>query len=163
MNKKATMKNCINNQKGIASIETVVLLVLFVSLVYYTFGFFGVVHSAVIHNIHARTYAFETFRHRTNLMYFRTNRRVKDGIHYYERGSRLHGINSESGDNQQMATERPITMGFPSDEDNRREAAHNDDIVGRVVAGERNTNVGVNPVWIMVMYGICFNADCGRP
>jgi len=152
----------LNNQKGMATVETVVLMVLFISLVYYSFGFFGIVHTGVLNNIHARTYAFETFRHRANVRYFRSNR--PNDIHFYNQASRLHGINSEAGQgNSQFATERPISMGFILEEDNRRTAVHNEDISARVSFGERNANIGVNPVWIMVMYGLCFDETCGRP
>ena len=157
---KMARKSLIKNEKGIASVETVVLLVLFTSLVYYTFGFFGVIHTAVVHNIHARTYAFETFRHRTNLRYFRSNR--PSISHYYNRSSRLHGINSDADrESRQTAAEQPLTMGLPSEEVSRLEDIHNNQIPARVQRGQRNSTVGVNPVWIMVMYGICFDAECG--
>ena len=149
------------NQKGLATIETVVLLVVLISLFYYSFGFFGVVHTALLHNIHGRTYAFETFRHRTNLTYFRSNR-ATDTTHYYEKNARLHGINAISGAGEQVATERPITMGSISDEENRRTDIHNEQLPQRVVAGQRNESLGVNPVWLMVLYGICFNSECRR-
>ena len=86
---KNQKKNPLKNNKGLASIEATVLIVLFISLVYYSFGFFGVVHTAILHNIHARTYAFETFRHRTNLYYFRSNR-ATTVFHYYNTGTRMH-------------------------------------------------------------------------
>lgn len=150
----------LQNQKGLATIEAVVLIVLFVSLVYYAFGFFGVVHTAVLHNIHARTYAFETFRNRTNLMYFRSNR--SGGFHYYNQGTRLHGVNTDQGSaNEQIATERPISLGLSLDENNRTDDTHNQQIFSRVPASGRNTSVEVNPVWIMVLYGICLNSNCG--
>lgn len=152
-----------NNEKGFASIEATVLLVLFVNLIYYTFGFFGIVHTGLIHNIHSRTYAFETFRHRANLMYFRSNR-ITEPLHYYTRMTRLHGINTDSQDlpPNQVATERPISMGLELDESGRRASTHSRDVLQRVPSGARNTSVGVNPVWISTMYGMCLNSQCGR-
>ena len=151
----------LDNEKGLASIEATVMVVLFVSMIYYTFGFFGVVHTGILHNIHSRTYAFETFRHRTNLMYFRSNR--GGPLHYYETMSRLHGINTdtEANPSQQVATERPIIMGMDINEDGRQQNVHNRDVFDRVPAGARNQTVSVNPVWIMTMYGICLSNQCG--
>ena len=156
------MKKTIKNEKGLASIEATILIVLFVSLLYYTYGFFGIVHTAILHNIHARTYAFETFRHRTNLLYFRSNRRV-DLNYYHNIGTRLHGINTDTATQSpsQVATERPISMGLVVDEQGRREGIHNNDVFERVPASGRNTSVEVNPVWIKVIYGICLNSRCG--
>ncbi len=160
--KNKTLSQSLKNKKGFASIEATVLLVLFVSLIYYAFGFFGIVHTAVLHNIHSRTYAYETFRHRANLMYFRTNRAASP-LHYYNMMTRLHGINTDTQDNPdtQVATERPISMGLSLEESGRRPDTHNSEIFQRVPASRRNTTVSVNPVWILTMYGICLNSRCG--
>ena len=153
-------KNPLKNNRGLASVEATVLLVLFVSMIYYSFGFFGIVHTAILHNIHARTYVYETFRHRTNLMYFRENRGAQ--FHYYPMMTRLHGINTDTQvAGQQIATERPISMGLQLEASGRQANVHNQDVFDRVPAGARNTSVDVNPVWIMVLYGICLNSSCG--
>lgn len=159
--KSHNKSSILKNKKGFASIEATVLLVLFVSLVYYAFGFFGIVHTAIVHNIHSRTYLFETFRHRTNLMYFRSNRSAP--LHYYNTMTRLHGINTDSKDfpTNQVATERAISMGLELNEDGRKANVHNQDIFNRIPASGRNSSVSVNPVWIMTMYGICLNSRCG--
>lgn len=156
----ADMKK-LKNQKGFSSIEATVLMVTFVVVIYYTFGFFGIVHTAVLHNIHARTYAFETFRHRHNLMYFREARGVVR--QYYNIGTRLHGINTDAdtGSDGQIATERPISMGLELDEHGRDPATHNRRIQERIRVNERNSSIAANPVWIMVLYGICLNENCG--
>ena len=158
---KTGIKKHIGNEKGLASIEATVLLVLFISLVYYSFGFFGIVHTAILHNIHARTYVFETFRHRTNLMYFRSNR-PGAVFHYYNQMTRLHGINTDAHEaSAQVATERPISMGLTLEEHGRQASIHNRDVFQRVPANGRNTSVDVNPAWIMVLYGICLSSNCG--
>lgn len=153
----------LKDSRGFASIEATVLLVLFVSLIYFSFGFFGIVHTAILHNIHARTYAVEVFRHRANLMYFRSNR-VTEPLHYYRKMTRLHGINTDVTDfpTAQVATERPISMGLSLEESGRQPNIHNRDIYTRVPASGRNTSVSVNPVWIQAMYGLCLNSRCGR-
>lgn len=155
----------LQNNKGFASIEATILLVVFVIMIYYTFGFFGAVHTAVLHNIHSRTYAFETFRHRSSLYYFRSNLSgaAPAILHYYDIGNRLHGINTDSEDfpANQVATERPISMGLELDEQNRSSNYHLDDVMNRVPANGRNTSTSVNPIWIMTMYGICMDSTCG--
>ena len=150
----------IKNNKGLASIEAATLMVLFVVMVYYTIGFFGVVHTGVLHNIHARSYVTENFRHRANLWYFRSNA-LNNLKQYYQRGSRVHGINTdmEQNPNTQKSTERPITMGLPLSEEGRTGNIHNDQIHSRVPASGRSS-VAVNPVWIMVLYGVCLNSTC---
>lgn len=65
-----------NNQKGLATIEALPLVVVFVVLITYGLGLFGFVHTAILHSIGARTYAFETFRNRTNVSFFE----IKDGV-----------------------------------------------------------------------------------
>ncbi len=155
-------KNLIQNEKGLASVEAVVLVVLFTTMLFYTLGFFGVVHTGVLHNIHARTYAFETFRHRANLRYFRENSGANP-LHYYNKQNRVHGINYDDGNIQanQVATERPITMGLELDESGRQQSIHNSQIYERVPASGRNTSVSVNPIWIKILYGLCLQASCG--
>ena len=61
----------LSNQKGMAVFEIVPLLVLFVLLLNFVFGFFGIIHSGILNSIAARNYAFETFRNRTSLNYIR--------------------------------------------------------------------------------------------
>lgn len=159
MGKKPSFKKI--SEKGFASVEATVLLVLFSVMIYYSFGFFGIVHTGIVHNIHARTYAFEIFRHRSNLMYFRSND-VTLIKHYYHLMTRLHGVNTDSENkyNKQRATERPISFGLSLDESGRDPSTHSDGVYG--ISSERNRSVGVNPVWITVMYGLCLNSQCER-
>ncbi len=153
-----------SDEKGFASIEATVLVVLFSVMLYYSFGFFGIVHTGIVHNIHSRTYAFETFRHRANLMYFRSNGVTSNtALHYYNTMTRLHGINTDTQNraSYQTATERPISLGLVLEEQGRDPAIHNRDIYG-IPDADRNQSVSVNPVWIMTMYGLCLNSQCGR-
>src|SRR5580698_1982900 len=69
----------LRNQNGMAMIEAVPLIVIFVMLLSFSMGFFGVVHTAVLNSISARAYAFETFRDRTNLNYYREDGSALDG------------------------------------------------------------------------------------
>ena len=160
-------KRHLNSEKGMATLETLPLLFIFIYLFAYTLGGFGIVHTAIKNSIAARAYAFETFRNRSNLVYFRDTAgsellQLKD-IH-----CRVHGIMSEgarSDDSAFRASERALRMGVPIASDGSRNDPniHNVKVfdTGNIDAGKRNTKVGTSPVWIMVQYGICLDNGCG--
>jgi hypothetical protein len=165
---KKSMRH-LKNEQGMATVETIPLLVIFVILLAYSFGSFGIIHTGILNSIAARTYAFETFRGRTNVTYFRDNIRPGDAfeaLHFLRKGNRVHGIKQENPGNSTdnfMSTERPLRMGLgniPGDVSRTTASTHNQKIYTDV--GEQvQTQVGVSPVWIMTQYGICLNATCG--
>lgn len=142
-------------------VETVPLLVIFVVLVSFALGLFGVVHTAVLHSIGARTYAYETFRNRTNLYYFRENGSgLTTPYNFSRKGWRYHAVNHESDPrNSFVATVRPISYGPEAPITDAADTVHNQQIFE---LPQRNDRVSVNPAWIMVGYGICLNASCGN-
>ncbi len=166
----------IRNEEGMATIETIPLLFLFVFLFAYTMGGFGIVHTGIKNSIAARAYAFETFRNRSNLIYFRDMPRPIY-YHYAANGARAHAIQSEEikeSDLKYVATERPLRVGMPSaikdlknaDRSSASTENHNEAIFGRsgIAPGKRNENnpkLEVNPVWVMIQYGMCLNVRCG--
>ncbi|WII73907.1 hypothetical protein QJS83_08465 [Bdellovibrio sp. 22V] len=156
-------KSFIRNEKGMAIFEMIPILVIIVLFVNFSLGFFGAIHTGILNSIASRNYAFETFRNRSNLTYFRNI--GADVIEYSQVGMRVHGTVSESskgGDNW-VASSRTIDfMNFQP-----KRAA---DIVGnsknvhstvRGIPEGRNETIGVNPIWIKTTYGICLNAKCG--
>lgn len=152
----------LKNNRGLATVETLPLLLIFLVLMGYHIGAFGIIHTGILHNIAARVYALETFRHRSNLMYFRENNSA-DVFHYNNLEIRLHAIKNEKGDlgRYVSATERPINFGFINETIGRNSNTHNS-VVNDINAGQRNrTDASVNPAWIKVQYGICINASCG--
>jgi len=142
-------------------LETVPLIVVFTVLVAFCLGFFGVIHTAVLHSIGARTYAYETFRNRANLYFFREDGSgLTDPINYTKKGWRYHGIQNENdGRKRFVATARNITFGRDLAASESTPDTHNVQIF-QIPA--RNDRVAVNPAWIMVGYGICLNAGCGN-
>lgn len=149
------------DQRGMAVIEVLTLIVIFLTLFYYTIGFWGVTHTAILHSIAARNYAFEIFRHRSNLWYFRGNR--PSAFTYHSTSVRLHGVNTDATDDtpqQQFATERRVAM-FQENEPIGRSSNEHVKTHTEVSPGERNESVSVDPVWIKVQYGICLTAECG--
>lgn len=162
-----TRRSDLKNERGSATVETLPLLLIFVMLISYTLGAFGVIHTGILHSISARTYAFETFRNRANLTYFRDIPGT-DILHYRNYGNRVHAVLSEKRvpDATFYVAERPIRIGMESATAGKgRQTAsvhlqdtHDD---SKVTLGKRNETVEVDPVWIRVVYGICLNNGCG--
>lgn len=170
---KQRTKSVLENESGLATVETIPLLAIFVILLAYSFGTFGIIHTGILNSIAARTYAFETFRNRANLVYFRDSVRPNVGIvaqHYKRNQNRIHGIRQEvrpgdpaPGDASFYSTERPIRIGFggvTSDGTRNMASVHNERIFTDV-REQMQTSLGVSPVWVMTQYGICLNATCG--
>lgn len=169
--KKRKKISFLNNEKGQATLEAIPLLFIFVIFIGYALGAFGIVHTGILHSIAARTYAFETFRHRANVTWFRSN---KDDAHHFDSNFptdqkfnyRLHSIKHERGNDAGsgygVATERPMSFGFGSNQEvGRNENTHNN-LVMNIQSGQRERRAAVNPVWIRAQYGICINANCGQ-
>ena len=153
--------NPLKNKRGMAVIESVMMIIIFLTLFWYTIGFWGIVHTATIHSMASRTYAFEILRHRSALWYFRGNSVTPLKYHAYT--SRVHGTNSDASsasDKRQYATERRISM-FNNNEPEGRSANEHEKAFESVKSGTRNTSVSLDPVWIKVQYGLCLTAACG--
>ena len=150
-----------------ATIETIPLIFLFVFMLCYTLGFFGIIHTAILHSISARSYAFETFRNRTNVVYFRDIDGA-DQRQYSTAGQRLHTITSEQredGDSRFIPSERALRMGMVMKNSSGRTVANHNEAIPQdtnsLGLNKRNTNLNASPVWIMVQYGICLDNKCG--
>ena len=155
------------NKKGLASIEVLPLMIMFVVLVSFALGFFGVVHTGIVYSIHSRTYAFEALRNRANYNHMRdvdigTHSGQRQWVFYQSYGYRTHGISSlehSTRNNGIYPTLRDIK--FPQGElhlqEGDLEQVHNQHIYK---LPRRNTKQPVNPVWLMVQYGLCLNAQC---
>lgn len=168
-----TANQILQNERGLATVETVPLLLLFVILLAYSFGSFGIIHTGILNSIAARTYAFETFRNRTSVVYFRDAGGDGSGrkMHFQTMQNRIHGIMQEirpgeggSNDMNFKATERPLRIGFggiPADNSRNTASIHNERIFSDV-REQQQAQVGVSPAWVMTQYGICINAACGN-
>ncbi len=154
-----TTKRAFKNEKGIASIEAVAMLIVFVILMAYAVGMFGVIHTGILNSIAARTYAWETFDHRTNVNLFRDRAMQTNEEHYVTYGFRLHAIASERAPAQPHwdVTERVIAMGRETETAGTRFTSIHAQLTGTT----KRERVGVNPVWIKTLYGICLNSACG--
>ena len=154
----------LNNESGMATLESIPIIVIFVMLVSYSLGLYGIIHSATLNSIGARAYAFETFRHRADLTYFR-DRAGAEPLHNDTIGYRYHAVSLDEG-NEFYAPRRPITVG-------KQPASlelQNQNVTNRTVHLQsiyeleaRNQRVGVSEAWIMVGYGMCLDPACGAP
>ncbi len=157
------LKRHLKNQKGIAVIEAVPLIVIFTMLLTFGLGFYGAIHTATLHSIAARTYAFETFRQRTNLTFLReegSGENAGAATHYKKKGFRYHGVSHELDQRLYfVSTLRPISIDRGVAEAESDGATHNQKVFD---LQRRNQAVGVNPIWIMVGYGICIDSRCGN-
>ena len=147
-----------------AIIETLPLIVVFVILIAYGLGLWGSIHTGILHSIAARTYAFETFRNRTHLTYFREEGSgFNDPQQYLNKEFRFHAIQSTVPPQGRTfyATQRPMALTLESEREPASMEDHNSNI--HVLSGrnQRSGGVGVNPIWIMVGYAICLNPQCG--
>jgi hypothetical protein len=152
----------LRNEKGLAILETVPLIVIFIVMISFGMGFFGIIHTAALHSIAARTYAMETFRNRANLYYYREDGSGLDRpFNFFTKKWRYHAVQHESDPRDFfVATTRQISMGSNSVPagDSAKET-HNQGVYQIL---PRNEKISVNPAWIMVGYGICLDAQCGN-
>lgn len=158
-----TLATPLKNEKGIALLETIPLLVIFVMLISFGLGLFGAVHTAILHSIGARTYAFESFRQRTNLSYFRENGSgniLSTARNFSQQGWRYHAVQNEKDDRSFLVpSTRSIALGRQTASIDSSVETNNTSIYALET---RNTRVEVNPIWVMVGYGICLNMACGN-
>ena len=155
-----TNKNILRNQKGMAILEAVSLLVIFTMLVTYALGYWGAIHTATLHSISARTYAFDTFRNRSNTVYHRDSGPILNNMAL---GFRHHGIDDHERtkvSSSMYATKRPIAFGREFEPLGDNAGLHNSRVY-EISGRNREGGVEVNPIWIKVGYGLCVTASCG--
>ena len=159
-----THKKIMNN-KGMATFEAIPMIVIFVMLVGYALGLWGVVHKATLSSIAARQYAFETLRNRSNYMYFR-DRVDSEILHHQKIGYRYHAVTEPERGGNFNAPNTPITVGKKPQNTNLHklntdsEQLHSE---GIFELKRRNQKVEFSHAWIMTGYGICMNPSCGSP
>lgn len=161
MLKNQFLKKKLKEQKGMAIMELIPIMIIIVLLFNFSLGFFGAIHTGILNQMAARNYAFETFRNRSNLMYFREG--GSEDVFYKDFGMRLHGTvtdNTKAPKDRFVATARPIDFLAEMETTGSKEI-HNNQIYS-VKDGKRFTdNSGVNPLWVRPQYGICLNTKCG--
>jgi hypothetical protein len=105
------------SEKGTAVVESIPVLFLMVLIMNFSLGFFGAIHTGILNSIGAYNYTIETFRYRSNLMYFRPGAAPK--FNYSISHNRVHGILTDGAEKSPdedrglwPATIRPITLNY---------------------------------------------------
>ena len=162
MLRQYVLKRHLKKQKGMASMEAMFSIILYLALLSFSLGFFGVVHSGIVNSIAARYSAFDIFNNRTYLKYHRDN---EPSIHHSHKknGFRFHTIISEensAGDTDFVATQRYIA--FAKIHEKKRGVDNNKrrDMVEEARNNNNDKGYSFNPVWVKTGYGICLNAFC---
>ncbi len=158
----------LKNSRGNAILEIIPILAIFILIVNFSLGFFGLIHSGIMNSIGARNYAFETFRNRSDLTYLRDAVGSEVSFTYTKSQQRFHVIKSETTPvdaTRFYATRRPVKfsdiravaneVGSPSEHEKDKGI-----IEGRR-ATESGIDEGVNPAWVRSAYGMCLVAACG--
>lgn len=150
------------NEKGLASIETVVMVFIFVALLGSTLGFYGVTQKMILHSIASRAYGFELIRHRANLTYLRD---VEGGNSDSYHITRLRYFTiSEPGANTRFIASK-MDVDFRNVSSSSPSAAspdsHNSTAYEDIVRLKRNEKHYFDKVWIKVGHGICLTVECG--
>lgn len=180
------------SEKGMAIIESLPVLFMLVLVFNFTLGFFGAIHSGILNSIASYNYSLETFRFRSNLVYFRPG---GDTTNYAKSQNRVHGTvqdgSEDSGDNKiedkkWPATMRGITFNYKSDSADRNLASIQNGKNSKIGMLESSHDFKTSPldgdiwsikaksvptagqaaqtarVWIKTVYGICLNAECKK-
>lgn len=156
----------LKNTRGLAMIEILPLLVVFILMVNFAYGFFGIIHSGILNSIASRNYAFETFRNRANVNYLRDISDSDRSIYYGHVGVRYHGtVKEHQRADKWIVTTRPLKFtDIGNSSSDAKGVAEHDKL--KIIqegkkASESGIEDGVSPVWVRVIYGICLNATCG--
>lgn len=154
------------NQRGLAILEIIPVIIVVSVLLRFTYGFFGVIHGATVQSIAVRNYTFETFRHRFRLDMLRETNFIEQ--FKYKKGVRVHGVRDEndllaSGDPQWFVARRSIMFPAGNDlEDGQSSFQQRVTEQNKIKNGSQNTNVNASPVWLAIKYGICIDFKCGN-
>lgn len=154
----------LHNNKGMAVLEMVPIIVIIMLMMNFALGFFGAIHTGILNSIASRNYAFETFRHRADLTYFRNVSGSNDKS-YQTIGQRVHGTITEGNVGQYwIASTRTIdffTFTNRAAEVTGNSSSAHTKIDALNEATRFDNTDGVNPIWIRTRYGICLTALCG--
>ncbi len=175
-------RNFKKTEKGMAFVEAIPVLFMIVVVFNFSLGFFGAIHSGILNSIASYNYTMETFRFRSNLMYFRPG--DSKMAHYTKSMNRVHGVTSDGikqedgatgGPNRWPATVRSIAFnktaaklpdgdGFLGVHDYKDSAKNDHKNVWGVntnYSPDSATDSATSPeIWVKTIYGICLNAEC---
>ena len=142
----------LKDQKGIAYVEMLPLLVLFVLLFGLSFGLWKSIHRATLKTIAARRYSFEVLNNRTHYIYHRDTLPANGPDQFYQKGRRFFANidYDESGSGEDLKKEKVELSLFDQG------------VVKINTPSPKNSKFEqTNPIEIKVGYGICIDHNCG--
>lgn len=165
---KYKVKNYKKTEKGMALVESIPVLFMIVILFNFSVGFFGAIHSGILNSIASYNYTLETFRFRSNLMYFRPGADISNN--FSKAFNRVHGtIQDGNSPTEQRdiwpATIRPVTFAnnIAGEGSSHKFADKDSDGIWSVdfdFLPTSSSSPETPEIWIKTVYGICLNADC---
>lgn len=151
-----------DNEKGMSLIEILPLVIVMTTLFSFLLGAWGIAHKNILSSIAARTYAFDSFNNRANVMYFNDVRSVLNSYELTQ--SRFHGVGYGNPDFSAPIVPIRYVAGA-SIARTGPTSLHTNSIWGDNQyqrGAEITTDMGdLDHVWVTVGYGICINANCG--
>lgn len=168
-NMKKNKRTFKKTERGMALVESIPVLFTIVILFNFTLGFFGAIHSGILNSIASYNYTLETFRFRSNLMYFRPGADFK--INYKKAMTRVHGTIQDGNVPTEQRDIWPATVRKVSFPDNIKGDGDSHKFVDGGPNGtgiwsvtsesEGKESMPATPeIWIKTVYGICLNAEC---
>lgn len=166
-NNRRTFKK---TERGMALVESIPVLFTIVILFNFSLGFFGAIHSGILNSIASYNYTMETFRFRSNLMYFRPGAEYK--INYEKARNRVHGTIQDGNVPTEQRDIWPATVRKVSFSDNIQGEGSSHKYADKDGGSgiwsvdtdfEPTSDMPSTPeIWIKTVYGICLDADCKK-
>lgn len=160
------------NNKGMALIEALPVLFMVILIFNFSLGFFGAIHSGILNSIGSYNYTMETFRFRSNLMYFRPGGGTAN---YAKSMNRVHGVIGDGyAKNDSQKGKWPVTVrGIAlsgSDKLQGSTSGEGHSLATRMTsvwkadssytASSEDEAPKTPEIWVKTVYGICLNAEC---
>ncbi len=154
-----------DSQRGMSIIETLPLILIFTTLVGFTFGFYGIIQRHSLNHIAARAYGFELIRHRSNITYFRDVAGASGNQYHLTQSRWFTSVSDKQPEtNDDGFYSKSLQVRFPNSSTSiitSSEVQHNENIYNQIKPGQQNISLNFNRVWVQVGYGICLTASCG--
>ena len=180
----------LKNSQGIAVVEILPLLVVFIALIGLTLGLWGAIHAGILQSIAARNYAFEVINTRVHFLHHRdfdgdTTGRMLENPNAFNEPKQYY---SPEADGMRAFSIVVYQEGAPKafvafrglnffkegalQANSIAEAgtfrplrAQDSPFHTSLFSVDRveigRRRLGVNPIWLMQGYGICLNSTCG--
>lgn len=160
VNSLNNLKN--KNEKGMAIFETLPMIYVFLALVGFTIGFYGVTQKMILHSIASRAYGFEQIRHRANINYLRDVNEGSENSYHVTQHRYFTARETRQSGSTFIAAKMNIDFRDRSPDTAANPDAHNSSAYGDISRQRRNERHYFKNVWVKVGHGICLTSGCGE-